>query len=55
MLGDDKLYLGRGNKGYKLLTKYYESETDFCRELPISVDGMQGLVLLSKENVDIGG
>ncbi|CRL03012.1 CLUMA_CG016524, isoform C [Clunio marinus] len=54
-LGDDRLYLGRGSRGYQLLKKFYETETDFDIEFPISIEGMQGLVLLSDENIPEGG
>lgn len=54
-LGDDRLYVGRGSSGYQLLKKFYESEDDYDKEMPISIDGMQGLVLLSEENIREGG
>jgi len=54
-LGDDRLYINRGSAGFQLLKKFYETETDYDKELPVSIEGMQGLVLLSEENVEEGG
>lgn len=54
-LGDDCLYLVSGSPGYQLLKKFYETEDDPEKEFPVSVDGMQGLVLRSEENVAEGG
>lgn len=54
-LGDDRLYLCMGSSGYHLLKKFYETEDDPEKEFPISIDGMQGLVLVSEENVGEGG
>ncbi|CAG9801172.1 unnamed protein product [Chironomus riparius] len=54
-LGDDRLYVGIGCKDYQLLKKFSETENDFEREFPISIDGMQGLAILSEENISIGG
>lgn len=51
MLGDDRLYVSPGCSGYKLLCKFNENENDFEQEFPISIDGMQGLILKSEENV----
>ena len=54
-LGDDRLYVVMGSSGYQLLKKFYETEDDYEKEFPISIDGMQGLVLLSEENIPEGG
>jgi 5'-3' exoribonuclease 2 len=54
-LGEDRLYVGRFNKGYKLISKFYETETEYSKEYPLLIDGMSGLMLLSKDNVGIGG
>lgn len=54
-LGDDRLYIGMGSSGYQLLKKFYEAEDDPDKEFPISIDGMQGLVLLTEENIPEGG
>lgn len=51
MLGDDRLYVGPGSSGFNLLTKFNENENDFNQEFPISIDGMQGLILKSEENI----
>lgn len=54
-LGDDRLYVSIGSSGFALLKKFYEAEDDHEKEFPISIDGMQGLVLLSDENIPEGG
>lgn len=38
-----------------MLKNMYEAETCYEKELPITIDGMQGTALLSKENVALGG
>lgn len=54
-LGENYLYLSTGCSGYRTLKAFYENEEDEDREFPISIDGMQGLVLRSEENVPEGG
>lgn len=54
-LGDDRLYVGVGCPDYQLLKKFVETENDYEREFPVSIDGMQGLALASEENIAIGG
>jgi 5'-3' exoribonuclease 2 len=54
-LGDDCLYLGIGSSGYALMKKFYETEDDAEKEFPVSIDGMQGRVLKSEDNVGEGG
>lgn len=54
-LGDDRLYLGTGSSGFQLLKKFYETEDDAEKEFPVSIDGMQGLVLMTGENITEGG
>jgi 5'-3' exoribonuclease 2 len=54
-LGDDCLYVGIGSPGYNLLKKFYETETDLNVEFPVSIEGMQGRVMLSEDNVPEGG
>lgn len=54
-LGDDRLYVGIGSAGYMLLKKFYEAEDDHEKEFPVSIDGMQGLVLIADENIPEGG
>lgn len=54
-LGDDRLYVGIGSAGYMLLKKFYETEDDPEKEFPVSIDGMQGLVLIAEENIPEGG
>lgn len=54
-LGDDRLYVGMGSTGFQLLKKFYEAEDDLEKEFPVSIDGMQGLVLIAEENISEGG
>jgi 5'-3' exoribonuclease 2 len=54
-LGDDRLYVGTGSTGFQLLKKFYETEDDAEKEFPVSIDGMQGLVLMTEENIAEGG
>lgn len=54
-LGDDRLYLGAGSSGFQLLKKFYETEDDAEKEFPVSIDGMQGMVLMTEENISEGG
>lgn len=52
--GDDRLYIGPANRGYAQLTALYKKKTDAKKETSISIDGVQGTVLLNDENVQIG-
>lgn len=52
--GDDKLYVGPANQGYAQMTALYKKAIDAKTETPISIDGVQGTVLISDENVQIG-
>jgi 5'-3' exoribonuclease 2 len=54
-LGDDRLYVGTGCTEYQFLKKLTENESDADKEIPITIDGMQGLVLVTEENVPVGG
>lgn len=56
--GENYLYLGPGNSGYRLLKSFYEDQANSDEDLPampISIDGMQGLILKYEENVNQGG
>lgn len=54
--GENYLYLGTGCSAYRLLKKFYEENDDGDeRDMPISVDGMQGLVRKYEDNVEEGG
>ncbi|TMW45553.1 hypothetical protein DOY81_009367 [Sarcophaga bullata] len=50
--GDSKLYIGRGNAAYKTLSAYYTGKA-FKKnpEIPITMDGMRGVILKAEENV----
>lgn len=54
--GDSKLYIGRGNAAYKTLSAYYTGKA-FKKnpEIPITMDGMRGVILNAEENVSIKG
>lgn len=52
--GDDKLYVGPNNQGFKLLKEIYNNKTDASTEVPLLVEGVQGTVLLADECVPIG-
>lgn len=53
--GDDKLYLGPANRGYKQLTALYKKKNDAKKEIPIeNMDGIQGTVLINDDNIQIG-
>lgn len=52
--GDDKLYVGPGNSGYAQMAGFYKKKIDAKKESSICIDGVQGAVLISDENVQIG-
>lgn len=51
--GEDKLYLGPENRGYAQLSGLYKKKADPKKETPISIDGVQGNVLITEENVPL--
>lgn len=54
--GDSKLYIGCGNASYKTLSSYYSNKSfKNNSEIPISMDGMRGIILEAEENVPIKG
>ncbi|RZC39206.1 5'-3' exoribonuclease 2 like [Asbolus verrucosus] len=55
MRGDDRLYVGSKNSGYNTLQQLYVQKVDSKMEVHVSIDGMQGTVLLSEECVEYGG
>lgn len=52
--GDDKLYIGPGNRGYGQMTGLYKKKVDAEKETFITIDGVHGIVLISDENVQAG-
>lgn len=52
--GDDKMYVGPENKGYKLVHGLYKNKTEKTMEIAISIDGVQGMILIADESVAIG-
>lgn len=53
--GDDRLYVTVKNSGYDFIKGLYENEIDFTDEVNVSIDGMQGTVLLAEDCVVPGG
>lgn len=51
--GDDKLYVGPGNEGYAQLSGMYKKKIDPKKETEIVIDGVQGNVLVTDENIGI--
>lgn len=52
--GDDRLYVTKANPGYKLLKGLYKNNTAHDVDVPISIQGVQGVVLVADECVEIG-
>lgn len=53
--GDDRLYVTLKNSGYDFIKGLYENEIGFIDEVSVSIDGMQGTVLLAEDCVVPGG
>ncbi|KDR24133.1 5'-3' exoribonuclease 2-like protein [Zootermopsis nevadensis] len=53
--GDDRLYVTLKNSGYDFIKGLYENKIDFNDEVNVSIDGMQGTVLLAEDCVTQGG
>lgn len=53
--GDDRLYVSHQNSGYDLLKNLYLQKVDAEAECAVSIDGMQGTVLLSDVCIEVGG
>lgn len=53
--GDDRLYVGAKNTGYNEIRQLYVQKISVKMEVHVSIQGMQGTVLLSDECVDYGG
>uniref|UniRef100_A0A182N5J5 5'-3' exoribonuclease n=1 Tax=Anopheles dirus TaxID=7168 RepID=A0A182N5J5_9DIPT len=50
--GDAKLFLLPGSNGYRMLAGLYDGDdVDYEREIPVSVDHVQGVIVPTKENV----
>lgn len=52
--GEDKLYVGPENHGYAQLSGLYKKKLDPKKETSICIDGVQGTVLITDENLPIG-
>lgn len=52
--GDDKMYVAPENKGYSNLTGLYKKGVEDSKESQICIDGVQGSVLITIENVLVG-
>lgn len=48
------MYVGPENSGYSFLSKLYKNKTKKTEEVPISIDGVQGNVLIADECVENG-
>lgn len=48
------MYVGPANKGYKLIDGLYKNKTEKDFEVAISIDGVQGTVLIADECVAVG-
>jgi 5'-3' exoribonuclease 2 len=53
--GDDRLYVTVKNSGYNFIKGLYENKIGFNDEVSVSIDGMQGTVLLAEDCVAPGG
>ncbi|XP_018563382.1 5'-3' exoribonuclease 2 homolog [Anoplophora glabripennis] len=53
--GDDRLYVSHQNSGYDLLKNLYIQKVDMEAECAVSIDGMQGTVLVSDVCIKVGG
>jgi hypothetical protein len=53
--GDDRLYVTVKNSGYDFIKGLYENKIDTTAEVNVSIDGMQGTVLLAEDCVTVGG
>jgi hypothetical protein len=49
--GDDRLYVTLKNSGFDFIKGLYENEIAFSDEVNLSIDGMQGTVLLAEDCV----
>ncbi|XP_055680069.1 5'-3' exoribonuclease 2 homolog isoform X1 [Lutzomyia longipalpis] len=54
-LGSDRLYVGPGNEGYKLLKGIYTNDIDNNDGTPVVIQGMQGTVRKAGDLVPTGG
>lgn len=53
--GDSRLYIAPGNSGYATIKSQYKNKIFQSIEVPISLQGMQGIILWSEENVTLKG
>lgn len=53
--GEDRLYVSNRNKGYGFIKGMYQNKVQTKVEAAISIDGMQGTVMVSEECVRDGG
>jgi 5'-3' exoribonuclease 2 len=49
------MYVTLKNSGYDFIKGLYENKIDFNDEVNVSIDGMQGTVLLAEDCVTPGG
>lgn len=53
--GEDRLYVSSRNKGYGFLKGLYANKVQVNVESAVSMDGMQGTVMVTDECVRVGG
>ncbi|XP_055908487.1 5'-3' exoribonuclease 2 homolog isoform X2 [Eupeodes corollae] len=53
--GDSRLYISTGNDQYKILKAQYTNKISLDIEVPISMQGMGGLMLTAEENIPLQG
>ena len=54
-LGSDRLYIGEKNPSFDFVRGLYDRKVNKTVETKISMEGMQGTIFLSEDNVSIGG
>uniref|UniRef100_A0A336MUE1 5'-3' exoribonuclease n=1 Tax=Culicoides sonorensis TaxID=179676 RepID=A0A336MUE1_CULSO len=51
--GEERLYIGTECSSYKLISKYYEENMTYDKEISVTIDGMQGYILLTRESIGL--
>lgn len=52
--GDDRMYIATSNPNFKKVYALYKNKSDADVELPITIDGVQGHILIAEECVPTG-
>ncbi|XP_055377529.1 5'-3' exoribonuclease 2 homolog [Condylostylus longicornis] len=53
--GDSRLYITAGNPGFSVIKSHYKNKIFQTVEVPVSIQGMQGRILWSDDNVALKG